>query len=196
MSNRMTTRPRRATSSPSKHHFVIGDGAVGLSAVLSGKQSWARRRSFCGRAQARTDLGREFGATDVVAERGEAGVAKVQEITDGEGSRVVLEAVGLLPALTRWPTVSSVPAAWSPGRRPAVLGRPLGSRRCSARSPSPVVSPPPGPTWRTRCRSLSRAPLIPARSSTGAPHGRRSGRLPGDGRPRSAQSTQSALDRP
>ena len=51
-----------------------------------------------GRHQTRTDLGREFGATDVVAERGDEGIAKVRELTGGHGSHVVLEAVGHLPA--------------------------------------------------------------------------------------------------
>ena len=51
-----------------------------------------------GRHQTRTDLGREFGATEVVAERGDEGVEKVRELTGGRGSHVVLEAVGHLPA--------------------------------------------------------------------------------------------------
>ena len=51
-----------------------------------------------GRHRARTDLGREFGATDVVAERGQEGVERVRELTGGHGSHVVLEAVGHLPA--------------------------------------------------------------------------------------------------
>ncbi len=76
---------------------VIGDGAVGLLAVLSAKQLGAERIVLMGRHQARTDLGREFGATDVVAERGEEGIAKVRDLTDG-GSQIVLEAVGHLPA--------------------------------------------------------------------------------------------------
>jgi threonine dehydrogenase-like Zn-dependent dehydrogenase len=76
---------------------VIGDGAVGLLAVLSAKQLGAGRIVLMGRHQARTDLGREFGATDVVAERGEEGIAAVRDLTDG-GSRIVLEAVGHLPA--------------------------------------------------------------------------------------------------
>jgi len=77
---------------------VIGDGAVGLSAVLAAKQRGAERIVLMGRHRARTDLGREFGATDVVAERGEEGVAKVLELTGGQGSHVVLEAVGHRPA--------------------------------------------------------------------------------------------------
>ncbi|PSL02829.1 threonine dehydrogenase-like Zn-dependent dehydrogenase [Haloactinopolyspora alba] len=77
---------------------VIGDGAVGVSAVLAAKQLGASRIILMGRHSGRTDLGREFGATDVVAERGAEGVAKVRELTGGEGSHVVLEAVGYLPA--------------------------------------------------------------------------------------------------
>jgi len=77
---------------------VIGDGAVGLSAVLASKQMGAERIILMGRHASRTDLGREFGATDVVPERGEVGIAKVLELTGGEGTHVVLEAVGHLPA--------------------------------------------------------------------------------------------------
>lgn len=77
---------------------VVGDGAVGLSAVLASRQLGAERIILMGRHTSRTDLGREWGATDVVAERGEDGVARVMDLTDGEGSHVVLEAVGLMPA--------------------------------------------------------------------------------------------------
>lgn len=78
---------------------VIGDGAVGLSAVLSAKLMGASRIILMGRHEARTDLGREFGATEVVAERGDEGIAKVKELTGGDGTHVVLEAVGLKSAL-------------------------------------------------------------------------------------------------
>jgi len=83
---------------PGKIVTVIGDGAVGLSAVLASKQMGAETIILMGRHTARTDIGREFGATHVVAERGDEGVAKVMEITGGEGSHVVLEAVGHMPA--------------------------------------------------------------------------------------------------
>jgi threonine dehydrogenase-like Zn-dependent dehydrogenase len=76
---------------------VIGDGAVGLLAVLSAKQLGAEQIVLMGRHQARTDLGREYGATDVVAARGADGIAKVRELSDG-GSNIVLEAVGHMPA--------------------------------------------------------------------------------------------------
>lgn len=77
---------------------VIGDGAVGLSAVLAARQLGAERIILMGRHQSRTDLGRAFGATDVVAARGSEGIAQVLDLTDGEGSSVVLEAVGHMPA--------------------------------------------------------------------------------------------------
>jgi threonine dehydrogenase-like Zn-dependent dehydrogenase len=78
---------------------VIGDGAVGLSAVLAAKRLGAERIILMGRHEERTDLGREFGATDVVAERGEEGAERVRELTGGDGTHTVLECVGLLPAL-------------------------------------------------------------------------------------------------
>ncbi|PTL71930.1 IMP dehydrogenase [Rathayibacter caricis DSM 15933] len=77
---------------------VIGDGAVGLSAVLAAQQLGAETIILMGRHTDRTDLGRTFGATHVVAERGDEGVAKVMEITNGEGAHIVLEAVGHMPA--------------------------------------------------------------------------------------------------
>jgi threonine dehydrogenase-like Zn-dependent dehydrogenase len=73
---------------------VIGDGAVGLMAVLSAKRLGAERIILMGRHAARTDLGVFFGATDVVAERGEEGIARVLELTKGDGTHAVLEAVG------------------------------------------------------------------------------------------------------
>ncbi|MER6690219.1 zinc-dependent alcohol dehydrogenase family protein [Streptomyces minutiscleroticus] len=78
---------------------VIGDGAVGLSAVLSAKRLGAERIILMGRHKERTDLGRDFGATEVVAERGEEGVAKVHELTGGDGTHAVLECVGLSQAM-------------------------------------------------------------------------------------------------
>ncbi|HPQ85831.1 MAG TPA: alcohol dehydrogenase catalytic domain-containing protein [Actinomycetota bacterium] len=76
---------------------VIGDGAVGLLAVLSAKQLGAERVVLMGRHHDRTDLGRDFGATDVVENRGKEGIAEVRDLTQGGAIRV-LEAVGHLPA--------------------------------------------------------------------------------------------------
>ncbi|WP_033339643.1 zinc-binding dehydrogenase [Catenuloplanes japonicus] len=73
---------------------VIGDGAVGLLAVLSARQLGAERIVLMGRHPARTDLGRDFGATDVVAARGTEGVEQVRALTGGHGTSVVIEAVG------------------------------------------------------------------------------------------------------
>ncbi|MFB6778245.1 zinc-binding dehydrogenase [Streptomyces sp. NPDC056352] len=80
---------------------VVGDGAVGLAAVLSAKLLGADQVVLMGRHRARTELGRDFGATDVVSERGDEGVARVRELTGGEGTRKVLECVGLKDALVQ-----------------------------------------------------------------------------------------------
>jgi threonine dehydrogenase-like Zn-dependent dehydrogenase len=77
---------------------VIGDGAVGLLAVLSAKRLGAEQIVLMGRHASRTDVGREFGATDVVAARGDEGIAAVRDLTGGHGTHVVLEAVGHRPA--------------------------------------------------------------------------------------------------
>lgn len=79
---------------------VVGDGAVGLCAVLAARRLGAERIVLMGRHTARTDLGREFGATDVVAERGDEGVARVRDLTGGDGTHTVLECVGTKDALS------------------------------------------------------------------------------------------------
>ncbi|MEU5220538.1 zinc-dependent alcohol dehydrogenase family protein [Streptomyces sp. NPDC020807] len=73
---------------------VVGDGAVGLCGVLAAKRLGAERIIALGRHTARTDIARLFGATDVVAERGEAAEAAVRELTGGQGAHGVIEAVG------------------------------------------------------------------------------------------------------
>lgn len=83
---------------PGRTVTVVGDGAVGLSAVLASRRLGAERIILMGRHKARTDLGVEWGATDVVAERGADGIAKAMDLTGGEGSHIVLEAVGHMPA--------------------------------------------------------------------------------------------------
>jgi threonine dehydrogenase-like Zn-dependent dehydrogenase len=88
----------KANVSPRTSVTVIGDGAVGLMAVLSARQLGAEQIILMGRHAARTDLGRGFGATDVIAERGDEGIARVRDLTGGDGTHVVLEAVGHMPA--------------------------------------------------------------------------------------------------
>ena len=89
---------QRGGVAPGKTVVVIGDGAVGLSAVLASRQLGAEKIILMGRHEARTNLGRDFGATHVVAERGDEGVTRVLDLTGGEGAHVVLEAVGHMPA--------------------------------------------------------------------------------------------------
>ncbi|XMN04929.1 zinc-binding dehydrogenase [Streptomyces griseobrunneus] len=78
---------------------VVGDGAVGLCAVLAAHRAGAERILLLGRHPARTRVGVSFGATDVVAERGDEGLARVRELTDGLGADAVLECVGTQPAV-------------------------------------------------------------------------------------------------
>src|SRR5205809_4218162 len=73
---------------------VVGDGAVGLLGVLSAKQMGAERIIAMSRHQTRQQLAREFGATDIVTERGDDGVARIKELTKGVGADSVLECVG------------------------------------------------------------------------------------------------------
>lgn len=73
---------------------VVGDGAVGLLGVLSAKQMGAGRIIAMSRHEQRQKLAREFGATDIVTERGDEGIARIKELTKGIGADSVLECVG------------------------------------------------------------------------------------------------------
>ncbi len=79
---------------PGKTVAVVGDGAVGLLGVLSAKQMGAGRIIAMSRHETRKKLACEFGATDIVTERGDAGVARIKEMTKGIGADAVLECVG------------------------------------------------------------------------------------------------------
>lgn len=78
---------------------VVGDGAVGLLGILSAKQMGAERVIAMSRHASRQKLAREFGATDIVAERGDEGVARIMEMTKGVGADSVLECVGTPDAM-------------------------------------------------------------------------------------------------
>ena len=80
---------------PGKTVAVVGDGAVGLCGVIAAKRLGAERIVILGRHPGRIALAREFGATDVVGERGDEAVERVRELTDGFGVDSVLECVGL-----------------------------------------------------------------------------------------------------
>jgi threonine dehydrogenase-like Zn-dependent dehydrogenase len=73
---------------------VVGDGAVGLLGVLSAKQMGAERIIAMSRHATRQTIARDFGATDIVTERGDAGVARIKDLTKGIGADAVLECVG------------------------------------------------------------------------------------------------------
>ena len=83
-----------AEAGPGKTVAVVGDGAVGLLGVLAAKQLGAERIIAMSRHEPRQQLARDFGATDIVTERGDEGVARIKEMTDGFGAHSVIEAVG------------------------------------------------------------------------------------------------------
>jgi threonine dehydrogenase-like Zn-dependent dehydrogenase len=85
---------KAADAGPGKTVAVVGDGAVGLLAILAAKQMGAERIIAMSRHTSRQALAREFGATDIVEERGDEGVAKIKELTNGLGAHSVIEAVG------------------------------------------------------------------------------------------------------
>jgi threonine dehydrogenase-like Zn-dependent dehydrogenase len=80
---------------PGKTAAVVGDGAVGLCAVIAARRLGAEQIIILGRHPDRIALARDFGATDVVGERGDEAVERVRELTDGHGVHSVLECVGL-----------------------------------------------------------------------------------------------------
>lgn len=83
-----------AEAGPGKTVAVVGDGAVGLMAVLAAKQLGTERVIAFSRHPERQKLARFYGATDIIEERGEAGIAKLKELTGGLGAHSVVEAVG------------------------------------------------------------------------------------------------------
>ncbi|MET7457321.1 zinc-dependent alcohol dehydrogenase family protein [Streptomyces sp. NPDC005574] len=85
---------KAAEVKPGSTAVVVGDGAVGLSGVIAAKELGAERIIAMSRHESRQKLALEFGATDIVTERGEEGVARVKELTNGVGADSVLECVG------------------------------------------------------------------------------------------------------
>src|SRR3954451_20521894 len=90
-----------ANVKPGSTAVVVGDGAVGLLGVLSAKQMGAERIIAMSRHEKRQQLAREFGATDIVAERGDEGVARIKDMTNGIGADSVLECVGTQESMTQ-----------------------------------------------------------------------------------------------
>lgn len=114
---------------PGKTVAVVGDGAVGLLGILAARELGAERIIAMSRHADRQALAREFGATDIVSERGDAGVARIKELTNGLGAHSVIEAVGTQESMMQ--AIRST--------RPAAM---------SATSASPT-------TWRCRATSCS-----------------------------------------
>jgi threonine dehydrogenase-like Zn-dependent dehydrogenase len=83
-----------ANVKPGSTVVVVGDGAVGLLGVLSARQMGAERIIAMSRHESRQKLAREFGATDIVTERGDEGIARIKDLTKGIGADSVLECVG------------------------------------------------------------------------------------------------------
>lgn len=79
---------------PGSTAVVVGDGAVGLMGILAAKQMGATRIIAMSRHKSRQDLALEYGATDIVAERGDAGIARIKQMTNRVGADSVLECVG------------------------------------------------------------------------------------------------------
>jgi threonine dehydrogenase-like Zn-dependent dehydrogenase len=97
-----------AEAGPGKTVAVVGDGAVGLLAVLAAKQLGAERIIAMSRHEPRQKLALDYGATDIVTERGDDGVARIKDLTDGLGAHSVIEAVGTQESMMQ----ASVPLAW------------------------------------------------------------------------------------
>jgi threonine dehydrogenase-like Zn-dependent dehydrogenase len=83
-----------AETGPGKTVAVVGDGAVGLLGVLAARELGAERIIVFSRHEPRQELAREYGATDIVEERGDEGVEQIKDLTDGVGADSVLECVG------------------------------------------------------------------------------------------------------
>ncbi|MEV6201335.1 zinc-dependent alcohol dehydrogenase family protein [Streptomyces sp. NPDC051771] len=86
---------------PGSTAVVVGDGAVGLSGVLAAREMGAERIIAMSRHEPRQKLAVAFGATDIVTERGEEGVARIKEMTGGIGADSVLECVGTSQAMSQ-----------------------------------------------------------------------------------------------
>src|SRR5437667_1604254 len=118
---------------------VVGDGAVGLLGVLSAKQMGAKRIIAMSRHKSRQKLAREFGATDIVTERGDEGVTRIKELTDGIGADWVLECVGTQESMMQGLVPRAGVATW------ATLASRTGSsstaRSCSTLTSTSTVAP-------------------------------------------------------
>ena len=158
--------PSRPRPEPGKTVAVVGDGAVGLLAVLAAQQLGAERIIVMSRHESRQKLAREFGATDIVTERGDEGVARIKGL-----DRRARRALG--DRSRRHPGVDDAGHPLHPPRRPRRLRRRLprrlpARRRAVLRRRPPARRTRPGPALPARAHrpDLEPARSTPARSST------------------------------
>jgi threonine dehydrogenase-like Zn-dependent dehydrogenase len=109
-----------AAVKPGKTVVVVGDGAVGLLGILSARQMGAERIIAMSRHESRQRLAREFGATDIITERGDEGVARIKDMTSGVGADSTLECVGTQESM--WQAIK----ATRPGGHVSYVGVPHG----------------------------------------------------------------------
>jgi threonine dehydrogenase-like Zn-dependent dehydrogenase len=179
---------------PGKTVAVVGDGAVGLCGVIASKRLGAERIILLGKNPERIALGQEFGATDIVRERGDDAVERVRELTE-HGAHSVLECVGLEQA------VETALAIARPGGAIGRVGVPEHDSTPTGvafwKNAAMGGGPAPGPRLHRRT-APGRARGPHRTGSRVRPHRldrRRAGRLPSDERPRSPQVPDQALSK-
>jgi threonine dehydrogenase-like Zn-dependent dehydrogenase len=131
-----------ADAGPGKTVAVVGDGAVGLLAVLAAKQLGAERIIAMSRHESRQRLAREYGATDIVEERGDEGVKRIKELTDGLGAHSVVEAVGTQESMPPAPAGTSASSASATGSNCRAWTCSGASRTCTEDPPRSAGSSP------------------------------------------------------
>ena len=175
-----------ANVKPGSTVVVVGDGAVGLLGVLSAKQMGAERIIAMSRHETRQKLAREFGATDIVAERGDEGVARIKELTKGVGADSVLECVGTQESMMQairstrqggYVCYVGVPHGVELDGRGTVLRPRPPARRPRAGAPLPARADRPGAEREDRPRQGLRPDAAARAGGRGLP---RDGRAPRD----------------
>jgi threonine dehydrogenase-like Zn-dependent dehydrogenase len=129
-----------AEAGPGKTVAVGGDGAVGLMGVLAAQQLGAERIIAMSRHADRQALAREFGATDIVTERGDVGVAKIKELTRGYGAHSVIEAVGTQESM--WQAIHATRPGGHVGDEASPTGSSSTAWICSSRAFTCTADPP------------------------------------------------------
>ena len=150
---------------PGKTVAVVGDGAVGLCGVIASKRLGAERIILLGSNPERTALGQEFGATDVVRERGEEAVERVRELTE-HGAHSVLECVGLEQAVETALEIARPGGAVRSSWRARARHDPHRHRVLEERLDVPAAPHPCARTSRSCCRTCSKVGSSQAVSST------------------------------